>query len=117
MPLEEKPAALAQLYDQVNAERVRLLANERPFAMQTVRVRGYQNDDKKIVATYIDTILRRPVPTKAYAPHNVLRRGEGVDAELWVVKLPEISDLADTAFTNNHCTAFTFARRATSSSA
>jgi hypothetical protein len=42
-PFEERPAMFAELFDQVrqNAERMRLLANERPFVLQTVAVGGF----------------------------------------------------------------------------
>ena len=104
-PFEEKPAILAQLFDQVklNAEQARLLAKEKPFVLHTVRVRGYRERDDRVVATYMDTVVRPPVPSDAYVPRKVFGRGEGVDAGKWVVRLPELPDLADTAFTNNHC--------------
>jgi hypothetical protein len=43
------------------------------------------------------------MPRQPYEPRRVIRRGEGVDAGEWVVALPELPDIADTAFTNNHC--------------
>jgi carboxypeptidase-like protein len=104
-PFEEKPVVLAELFDQVkqNAEQLRLLTRARPFVLKTIRVRGYRARDNRIAATRIDTIVRPPMPEEAYAPRRVLARGEGVDAGLWLVKLPELSDFADTAFMNSHC--------------
>ena len=104
-PFEERPAILAELFDQVkqNAEQVRLLTKERPFVLKTIRVRGFRTRDKRIAATQIDTVVRPAMPTEAYIPRRVLGRGEGIDAGLWVVKLPELPDFADTAFTNSHC--------------
>ena len=104
-PLEERPAVLAELFDQVkqNAVQLQLLTRERPFVLKTIRVRGFRSRDKRVAATYIDTVLRPAMPTDAYLPRHVLARGEGVEAGLWFVKLPELSDFADTAFMNNHC--------------
>lgn len=104
-PFEEKPAILAELFDQVkqNAEQVRLLTKDRPFLLQTIRIRGSRTRDKRVLATRIDTVMRPPVPADSYVPRRVLGRGEGVDAAAWVVRVPELPDLADTAFTNNHC--------------
>jgi hypothetical protein len=104
-PFESRPAVLAELFDQVtqNAERMRLLATSMPFLTQVVRVRGFRNRDNRIVATQRDTVFRRPLPASPYAPKQVIRRGQGIDAGEWVVALPELPHIADTAFTNNHC--------------
>jgi hypothetical protein len=93
-PLDEQPAFLAALVDQVrqNAERMRLLASERPFVIQATRVQG-------IRAPRTDTVVRGPLPPEPYIPRRVYRcvgRACGVT-------LPELADIADTAFTNNHC--------------
>jgi hypothetical protein len=98
-PFEEKPAVLAQLFDQVaqNAERMRLMARERPFVFQATRVRGNRGDRPTPLRT--DTIVRGPLPANPYVP----RRIYGRVGDVWAVKLPELADVADTAFTNNHC--------------
>jgi hypothetical protein len=103
-PFEDKAAIFTEIFDQVkqNAERVRLLTNERPFEMHAVRVRGFRTPDNNVIGT-TDTIVRQPLSPDAYVPRRVLRRGEGPNAALWLVRLPELPDLADTAFTNNHC--------------
>jgi hypothetical protein len=104
-PFEIKAGVLEELFDQVNqnAEQARLLADARPFLLQAYRIRGHRMRDEKIAATRIDTVVRRPLPEKPYRPREVLRRGEGLDAGEWHVAIPELPDLADTAFTNNHC--------------
>jgi len=106
MPFEEQPAVLAELFDQIrsNAERLRLLATERPFVVQTVAVGGFRDHDDNIVgAARVDTLERGPLPSRPYVPRRVISRGEGAFAGQWVITLPELPDLADTAFTNNHC--------------
>ncbi len=99
-PFEERPAVLAQLFDQVvqNAERMRLLARERPFVFQATRVRGSRSGERRM-PIHTDTIVRGPLPANAYVPRRIYGRAGGV----WAVKLPELADVADTAFTHNHC--------------
>jgi hypothetical protein len=96
-PFETQPGVLAELFDQVrqNAERLRLLARERPFAIQAVRVRGRRGRD----ALRTDTIVRGPLSPDPYVPRNIFRSAGGVSG--WT--MPELADIADTAFTNNHC--------------
>jgi hypothetical protein len=97
-PFEPQPGVLAELFDQVrqNAERMRLLATERPFVFHAVRERGIRGRGAGVET---DTIERGPLPTEAYVPRRIYFRVGGV----WGVKLPELADVADTAFTNNHC--------------
>ncbi len=97
-PREEKPEILAQLLDQVQqtAERARILTGQRRFVMRAVRESGFRAPGRK---TRTDTVTRGPFPHDPYVPGRVLRRERGID----VVKLPELIDLADTTFTNNHC--------------
>ena len=105
-PLEDQPPILAALFDQVrqNAERLRLLAVEQPFVLRTIAMGGFRDRDNKIIgARRADTVERGPLPSKAYVPRQVFARGGGPRREDWGVTLPELPDLADTAFTNNHC--------------
>jgi hypothetical protein len=97
-PFESQPAVLASLFDQVlqNAERLRLLARERPFVMRVVQELGIPGRD---AAVRTETVERGPLPARPYAPRRVYFREGG----RWGVTLPELADLADTAFTNNHC--------------
>jgi hypothetical protein len=101
-PLEPKPAILTELIDQVhqNAERLQLLARQKPFLMHVFRVNGLRNKDNKIVPTDVDTIIRGPLPVAPYQTKRVIRRDR---SDEWVMGLPELPDFADTAFTNNHC--------------
>jgi hypothetical protein len=97
-PFEERPAVLAALFDQVtqNAERLRLLARERPFAIEITNTRGIQGRGPPLAT---DTVVRGPLPSDPYAPRRILRRQGRMEG----VMLPELADIADTAFTNNHC--------------
>lgn len=102
-PLEEKPAVVSELLDQVrqNAERMRLLATERPFVFQAVSVSGMRDRNNNIVGQVaVDTVERGPLPLRPYVPGGVVYRAQ---SGAWIVMLPELPHLADTAFTNNHC--------------
>jgi hypothetical protein len=104
-PRGPKTVVLAELFDQINqnAERIPLLASAKPFYLDVFRVRGIRGDKDKVVPVRIDTVRRRPIPPNPYRPKQVIQRGEGADADGWVLALPELPDFADTAFTNNHC--------------
>jgi hypothetical protein len=99
-PFEERPAVLTALFDQVtqNAERLRLLASERPFAIQVTNTRGIEGRNPPL---WTDTVVRGPLPSEPYAPRRIVREFQGRKAG--GVMLPELADIADTAFTNNHC--------------
>lgn len=104
-PLGDKPAIVAELFDQVkqNAERMRLLAQERPFTMTAVNYGRFVDGNNRVTNPRTDTV-ERPALLKPYKPRGVVfpitggpyKGGTGV-------MLPELPDLADTAFTNNHC--------------
>jgi hypothetical protein len=98
-PLEERPAVLAALFDQViqNAEQLRLLARERPFAIVMSDTRGILGRTQVVT----DTIVRGPLPEEPYKPRHILHDFQGRKNGRAV--LPELSDISDTAFTNNHC--------------
>ena len=97
-PFEEKTPILAELFDQVrqNAERLVLLARERPFTIDASRERGPRG---RGATPPTEAFARGPLPNEPYVPGRVHRR----TGNTGVVKLPELADIADTAFTNNHC--------------
>jgi hypothetical protein len=74
-PFEDRPPVLAALFDQVtqNAERLRLLARERPFAIETIDIRGIPGRTK--IDT--DTIVRGPLPVEPYKPAHSIRNFQG----------------------------------------
>lgn len=98
-PFEEKTPMLAELFDQVrqNAERLALLVKERPFTIAWSEEQGLRGNGRPALPT--KTSSRRPLPEEPYAPGHVAQRIGNVG----LVKLPELADIADTAFTNNHC--------------
>jgi hypothetical protein len=97
-PFEDRPPVLAALFDQVtqNAERLRLLARERPFAIEMINTRGIPGRTK--IDT--DTVVRGPLPPEPYKPGHIMRDFQG-RKNAGVVQL-ELADIADT-FNNNHC--------------
>jgi hypothetical protein len=104
-PFEPKPGMLAELFDQVNqnAERMTLLATEKPFVMRAATVGGIRDPKTPFVPTRVDTLERGPLPVVRYEPKRVARRGTGAYAGSWMIHMPELTDFADTVFTNNHC--------------
>jgi hypothetical protein len=112
-PREPVPGFLAQLIDQVvqNAERMTLLAHAKPFQIRFERIDGYLRGDGTIDQTRGDTALRAPLPDTVYAPKKVMFLiTAGPYRGAYGVKLPELPDIADSAFINNHC--FRYAGRA-----
>jgi hypothetical protein len=105
MPKEPLPPVLSELFDQVrqNAERYKLLGNAEPFKLKVVRVRGHRTPDGRVAPEAIDTILRGAFPPGPYEPKKVIRKGVGEYKNSWVMAIPELPDLADTSFLNNHC--------------
>lgn len=104
-PLERASETLEQLFDQVkqNAERVRLAAEARPFEIEVLRVRGRRDRSGLLIPEKMESVARSPLPERRYAPRQVIRRGAGAESGEWHVMVPELSDFADSAFTNNHC--------------
>jgi hypothetical protein len=100
MPLQAQPRILADLFEQVrqNAEQARLLAKQKPFVLHVYRVLGVRRGDRVTPAS-ADTGMRT-VDELPYVPRKVLSRDE---TSGWVFHLPDLANLADTAFTNNHC--------------
>jgi hypothetical protein len=105
-PFEPQPPVLAELFDQVrqNAERIRLLASERPFVYRAESVGGHRDRDGNVLGKAdVDTVERGPLPLRPYVPRGVAYRGVWRGKPAWMIMSPELPHLADTAFTNNHC--------------
>jgi hypothetical protein len=105
-PLGDEPGVVAELFEQVkqNAERMRLLAQERPFMMTAVHYNRFVDANNRVTNPRTDT-LERPALLKPYKPRGVVFRitEEGPYKGAIGIMMPELPDLADTAFTNNHC--------------
>lgn len=98
-PFLPQTPALAELFDQIrqNAVHLVLLARQRPFIIRWQEERGPRGNGQPTPAS--QTSSRGPTPDEPYLPGRVQRRVGNVG----FVKLPELADIADTAFTNNHC--------------
>jgi hypothetical protein len=105
-PREPMPGFLAQLMGQVvlNAQAMALLVAQRPFHVRTENANGLLDRNQVFSVTRVDTTIRGPLPATPYKPGSVLSRlTSGPYKGSWGVRLPELPDIADTAFTNNHC--------------
>ena len=112
-PREPAPGYLSDLIDQIvqNSERMKLLAAQKPFQIRIEAIEGLADWSNVIQPTRVDTAVRGPLPDRPYRPREVMFRiTEGPHKGAWGITLPELSDIADTAFTNNHC--FRYAGRA-----
>jgi hypothetical protein len=113
-PREPMAGFFAELMDQVrqNAENMALLVAQKPFHVRTEHTNGLVDRSNKFMPTRVDTILRTdPLPERPYRPREVMFRiTEGPYKGATGIRLPELADIADTAFTNNHC--FRYAGRA-----
>jgi hypothetical protein len=113
-PREPMPGFLAQLIDQVvqNAERMVLLGQSKPFELRIEVLDGLLGRDGRFTVTRSDTIVRKNLlPDRPYAPKKVMFLiTEGPYKGAYGIRIPELPDIADTAFTNNHC--FRYAGRA-----
>jgi hypothetical protein len=108
-PLEPKPGFLSELFDQVkqNAERMRLLIQQRPFTIQYTSEAGFRDRNNRIIGErQVANESRAPLAKEPYAPRRTVRPGTFNGRAVQSVYLPELTDLADTAFTNNHCFSF-----------
>ena len=65
--------------------------------MQWSEEQGLRGGGRPALPTRMSS--RRPLPDEPYVPGRVARRLGNVG----IVKLPELADIADTAFTNTHC--------------
>ena len=101
---------LRLLFDRVteNAERYRLLARDYPF--QTAMQRQYgarRGDDWKIDRPVVDTVSFASRTASQYSPGNVLSPMalRGVTVRDYMT-IPDLTDLADSAFMRSHCFRF-----------
>ena len=97
-PFEEKQPILAQLFDQVrqNAERLVLLAKERPFKIEASHEEGPR---RRGAVPPTLAFTRGPLPDRPYVPGRIY----WPMGKTYGVQLPELADIGDTSFTNNHC--------------
>ena len=97
---------LAALLEQirVNAERYTLLADSYPFRYRMSRTFEDYDAQGRVVESTTDTIGDVSRTRVRYRPGNVLATGLGPERTLApIVRLPTLSDFADSAFQANHC--------------
>jgi hypothetical protein len=101
---------LAAVFSQLrqNAERYALLADSYPFNYLIARTYTDYDDADKVLWTTTDTVQYRSNARSHYRPGDVVGFGPGPSrSTMPILRLPALSDLADSAFLSNHC--FTFA--------
>ena len=97
---------LVALFDQIdeNAERYAMLADSFPFRYRLSRTFADYDAQGRIVETTTDTVGDVSSSRVRYRPGSVLATGLGPERTLApVVRLPTLSDFADSAFKANHC--------------
>jgi hypothetical protein len=100
---------LASIFDQLrqNAERYAFLADSYPFRYRIARTfTDYDNADQ-VLWTATDTVQYQSNARSRYRPGDVVGFGPGpARTTARILKLPTLSDLADSAFLANHCFSF-----------
>jgi hypothetical protein len=97
---------LAAVFDQLrqNAERYAFLSDSYPFHYRLSRAFADYNESGRIVWSAADTVRYLSSGRVRYRPGQVLALGPGPEHSLAkVIRLPTLSDFADSAFQANHC--------------
>lgn len=84
-----------------NAERYRLLITTYPFLYTMQRQFGERMPDGSYVASAQDVIPVSGTPEWTYRPGTLVAREPR--STQWVMRIPQLSDLAEDAFIGNHC--------------
>ena len=98
--------ALASVFDQLveNARRYQLLADSFPFTFRIERTSTSIDDVRQGSFTVVDTIKQTSGGEGyRYRPGRVVDEGTGPWRDRRVVRLPGLSEFADSAFVRNHC--------------
>lgn len=97
---DDRIAALMDEFPR-NAERQRLMEEERPLELTFERVQEWFGRDGESVATRTDTVPQRsdgPVP---YEPGEVLFRSDSTRG--YVLRVPNVASIASDTFQRHHC--------------
>ena len=97
---------LAAVFEQLrqNAERYAFLSDSYPFHYRLSRVFADYDETGRSVWSATDTVRYLSSGRVRYRPGQVLALGPGPEHSLAkVIRLPTLSDLADSAFQANHC--------------
>lgn len=84
-----------------NAERYRLLIATYPFLYTMQRQFGERLPDGSYIANAQDVIPVNGTPEWTYRPGTLVAREPRTTQ--WVMRIPQLSDLAEDAFVDNHC--------------
>ena len=84
-----------------NAERYRLLIATYPFLYTMQRQFGERMPDGSYVASAQDVIPVSGTPDRTYRPGTLVAREPR--STQWIMRIPQLSDLAEDAFVDNHC--------------
>jgi hypothetical protein len=97
---------LAAVFDQLrqNAERYAFLSDSYPFHYRLSRAFADYDEAKRVVWSATDTVRYLSSAQVRYRPGQVLAFGQGPEHSMAkVIRLPTLSDFADSAFQANHC--------------
>lgn len=97
---------LASIFDQLrqNAERYAFLADSYPYRYRIERTFTDYDNSNQVIWTATDTVQYQSNARARYRPGDVVGFGAGpTRTTARILKLPTLSDLADTAFLGNHC--------------
>lgn len=100
---------LAQMFNQLrqNAERYAFLADSYPYRYRIQRTFTDFDYADQVITTTVDTVQYQSNARARYRPGDVIGMGLGpARTAARILKLPTLSDLADSAFLSNHCFSF-----------
>jgi len=109
LPDSARSGDLAAVFDQLrqNAERYALLADSYPYRYRLARTFTDYDQADQVLWTASDTVEYQSNARSRYRPGDVVGWGPGpVRSAARVLKLPSLSDLADSAFQASHCFAY-----------
>ncbi len=100
---------LASIFNQLqeNARRYAFLADSYPYRYRIRRTFTDYDYADQVIQTTVDTVQYQSNARVRYRPGDVVGTGLGpARTSARVLKLPTLSDLADSAFLSNHCFSF-----------
>ena len=100
---------LASIFGQLreNADRFAFLADSYPYRYRIQRTFTDYDNTNRIIRTTIDTVQYQSNARARYRPGEVVGFGPGPSrTQARILKLPTLSDLADSAFLSSHCFSF-----------
>lgn len=104
-PAASVTPALAAVFDQVveNARRYDLLMDSFPHTLRMVRTLAERTWNGTQQTTRVDTLLMDNEERWPYQPGKIIGRGTGPRSGEVVLRLPSLSDFANSEFVAHHC--------------